>query len=138
MGIVCARFFSDAGINVQDNKVIQALVEIKRAPRVGKTIQMPVRAFVESFLKPLSNALWEGKYTDEEVMGFLRDSPVDTDTKSFNVRLARNEVARRRNERRTTQAQSTVPRLLRSASREHNRMSPHQYVKETASAKNRR
>lgn len=71
MGVLVFLFLKKAGIEVKDNKVLQAMKGLKRVPIAAPHMRKPVRAYVHDHLPRLSHALWDDA-TDERALEIMR------------------------------------------------------------------
>ena len=71
MGGLVFLFLKGAGIEVEGNKVLQALKGLRRTPIAAPHMRKPVRAYVHDHLPRLSHALWDDA-TDERALEIMK------------------------------------------------------------------
>ncbi len=59
--------------------ILGVLRPIKRAPRIVHDLQSPVRVFVASRLRPLSEMMWDNNRSDQYVLEYLKCRRLDTE-----------------------------------------------------------
>lgn len=71
MGILIARFLAASGMSMEEFR------QLKRVPRPDQT-SMPVRGFVAQALPALSDKLWDGKHTREQLLDWMESARLRT------------------------------------------------------------
>lgn len=66
-------------IFVKDNNITyEKFYTLKRTPRYGKQQKTTVARFIAAYLPKLSDKLWDGKMTEDELVAWLGKSKLDT------------------------------------------------------------
>ena len=66
-------------IFVQDNNITyDKLNTLKRTPRYGKQFKTTVARYIAAYLPKLSDKLWDGKMSEDELVAWLSRSKIDT------------------------------------------------------------
>ena len=66
-------------IFVKDNNITyEKFNTLKRTPRYGKQQRITVARFIAAYLPKLSDKLWDGKMTEDELVAWLGKSKLDT------------------------------------------------------------